>query len=93
MVISCLSSPSAGIIGLYHHSWLTLYDLHVQAQQGKIAAEEEDVGEDSQFMMLAKKVTAKALQKNGESSSFCFWSGCLDSECWRHGRNSNLQGL
>ncbi|XP_034504950.1 claspin isoform X2 [Ailuropoda melanoleuca] len=33
-------------------------------QQGKIAAEEEDIGEDSQFMMLAKKVTAKALQKN-----------------------------
>ncbi|XP_040612559.1 claspin isoform X2 [Mesocricetus auratus] len=38
--------------------------LREQAQQGKIAAEEEDVGEDSQFMMLAKKVTAKALQKN-----------------------------
>nr|XP_042128544.1 claspin [Peromyscus maniculatus bairdii] len=34
------------------------------AQQGKIAADEEDIGEDSQFMMLAKKVTAKALQKN-----------------------------
>lgn len=31
-----------------------------------MAAEEEDIGEDSQFMMLAKKVTAKALQKNGE---------------------------
>ncbi|XP_059998685.1 claspin isoform X2 [Lagenorhynchus albirostris] len=39
--------------------------LRDQAQQGKIAAEEEEeVGEDSQFMMLAKKVTAKALQKN-----------------------------
>ncbi|XP_076790312.1 claspin isoform X2 [Arvicanthis niloticus] len=38
--------------------------LREQAQQGKIVAEEEDVGEDSQFMMLAKKVTAKALQKN-----------------------------
>ncbi|XP_007453895.1 PREDICTED: claspin isoform X2 [Lipotes vexillifer] len=38
--------------------------LRDQAQQGKIAAEEEDIGEDSQFMMLAKKVTAKALQKN-----------------------------
>ncbi|CAH6790875.1 Clspn [Phodopus roborovskii] len=38
--------------------------LREQAQQGKIAAEEEDVGEDSQFMMLAKKVTAKALQKS-----------------------------
>ncbi|ERE81634.1 claspin isoform 1 [Cricetulus griseus] len=37
--------------------------LREQAQQGKIAAEEEDIGEDSQFMMLAKKVTAKALQK------------------------------
>ncbi|VCX38062.1 unnamed protein product [Gulo gulo] len=37
--------------------------LRDQAQQGKIAAE-EDIGEDSQFMMLAKKVTAKALQKN-----------------------------
>ncbi|XP_066125796.1 claspin [Saccopteryx bilineata] len=36
-----------------------------QAQQGKIATEgEEEIGEDSQFMMLAKKVTAKALQKN-----------------------------
>lgn len=41
-------------------------DFYFQAQQGKIAAEEEDIGEDSQFMMLAKKVTAKALQKNGE---------------------------
>uniref|UniRef100_A0A286ZLZ9 Claspin n=1 Tax=Sus scrofa TaxID=9823 RepID=A0A286ZLZ9_PIG len=40
--------------------------LRDQAQQGKIAAEEEEeeIGEDSQFMMLAKKVTAKALQKN-----------------------------
>ncbi|XP_022353053.1 claspin isoform X2 [Enhydra lutris kenyoni] len=38
--------------------------LRDQAQQGKIVAEEEDIGEDSQFMMLAKKVTAKALQKN-----------------------------
>ncbi|XP_036034502.1 claspin [Onychomys torridus] len=38
--------------------------LREQAQQGKIAADEEDIGEDSQFMMLAKKVTAKALQKN-----------------------------
>ncbi|XP_021539368.1 claspin isoform X1 [Neomonachus schauinslandi] len=38
--------------------------LRDQAQQGKIAAEEDDIGEDSQFMMLAKKVTAKALQKN-----------------------------
>ncbi|XP_028645971.1 claspin [Grammomys surdaster] len=38
--------------------------LREQAQQGKIVAEEEDIGEDSQFMMLAKKVTAKALQKN-----------------------------
>ncbi|KAM8935189.1 claspin isoform 1-T1 [Lycaon pictus] len=38
--------------------------LRDQAEQGKIAAEEEDIGEDSQFMMLAKKVTAKALQKN-----------------------------
>ncbi|GAB1288924.1 Claspin [Apodemus speciosus] len=38
--------------------------LREQAQQGKIAAEEEDIGEDSQFMVLAKKVTAKALQKN-----------------------------
>ena len=28
--------------------------------------DEEEIGEDSQFMMLAKKVTAKALQKNGE---------------------------
>ncbi|XP_012620695.1 claspin isoform X1 [Microcebus murinus] len=38
--------------------------LRDQAQQGKITAEEEEIGEDSQFMMLAKKVTAKALQKN-----------------------------
>ncbi|XP_060061832.1 claspin [Erinaceus europaeus] len=38
--------------------------LRDQAQQGKIVAEEEEIGEDSQFMMLAKKVTAKALQKN-----------------------------
>ena len=44
-----------------------LPDFYSQAQQGKIAAEdEEEIGEDSQFMMLAKKVTAKALQKNGE---------------------------
>lgn len=45
-----------------------LSDFYFQAQQGKIAAEEEEeeIGEDSQFMMLAKKVTAKALQKNGE---------------------------
>ncbi|ELW65989.1 Claspin, partial [Tupaia chinensis] len=40
--------------------------LQDQAQQGKIIAEEE-VGEDSQFMMLAKRVTARALQKNGAS--------------------------
>ncbi|XP_069865093.1 claspin isoform X1 [Dipodomys merriami] len=39
--------------------------LRDQAQQGKITVEEEEeIGEDSQFMMLAKKVTAKALQKN-----------------------------
>lgn len=38
--------------------------LREQAQQGKMATEEEEIGEDSQFMMLAKKVTAKALQKN-----------------------------
>ncbi|XP_043733970.1 claspin [Cervus elaphus] len=39
--------------------------LRDHAQQGKIAGEdEEEIGEDSQFMMLAKKVTAKALQKN-----------------------------
>ncbi|KAL1777364.1 claspin isoform X1 [Sigmodon hispidus] len=38
--------------------------LREQAQQGKIAADEEDIGEDSQFMMLAKKVTAKVLQRN-----------------------------
>uniref|UniRef100_A0A2K6BUP6 Claspin n=1 Tax=Macaca nemestrina TaxID=9545 RepID=A0A2K6BUP6_MACNE len=39
--------------------------LRDMAQQGKITAEEEeDIGEDSQFMILAKKVTAKALQKN-----------------------------
>ncbi|XP_076724829.1 LOW QUALITY PROTEIN: claspin-like [Callospermophilus lateralis] len=42
--------------------------LRDQAQQGKITAEEEEeeTGEDSQFMMLAKKVTAKALQKNAK---------------------------
>nr|XP_027793215.1 claspin isoform X3 [Marmota flaviventris] len=42
--------------------------LRDQAQQGKITAEEEEeeIGEDSQFMMLAKKVTAKALQKNAK---------------------------
>nr|XP_039329934.1 claspin isoform X3 [Saimiri boliviensis boliviensis] len=39
--------------------------LRDMAQQGKITAEEEEeVGEDSQFMIMAKKVTAKALQKN-----------------------------
>ncbi|KAF4021998.1 hypothetical protein G4228_013189, partial [Cervus hanglu yarkandensis] len=39
--------------------------LRDHAQQGEIAGEdEEEIGEDSQFMMLAKKVTAKALQKN-----------------------------
>ncbi|XP_013375062.1 PREDICTED: claspin isoform X1 [Chinchilla lanigera] len=40
--------------------------LRDQAQQGKSTAEEEEeeIGEDSQFMMLAKKVTAKALQKS-----------------------------
>ncbi|XP_037683675.1 claspin [Choloepus didactylus] len=39
--------------------------LRDQAQQGKIATEEEEeIGEDSQFMMLAKKVTARTLQKN-----------------------------
>lgn len=38
--------------------------LRDQAQQGKVTAEEEEIGEDSQFMMLAKKVTAKALQKS-----------------------------
>ncbi|XP_053432780.1 claspin isoform X2 [Nycticebus coucang] len=39
--------------------------LRDQAQQGKITTEEEEeIGEDSQFMMIAKKVTAKALQKN-----------------------------
>ncbi|XP_021118971.1 claspin isoform X2 [Heterocephalus glaber] len=40
--------------------------LRDQAQQGNITAEEEEeeIGEDSQFMMLAKKVTAKALQKS-----------------------------
>lgn len=44
-----------------------LPDFYSQAQQGEIAGEdEEEIGEDSQFMMLAKKVTAKALQKNGE---------------------------
>uniref|UniRef100_A0A286XJU2 Claspin n=1 Tax=Cavia porcellus TaxID=10141 RepID=A0A286XJU2_CAVPO len=35
--------------------------LRDQAQQGKSTAEEEEIREDSQFMMLAKKVTAKAL--------------------------------
>lgn len=43
-----------------------LSDFYFQAQQGKIITEEEEIGEDSQFMMLAKKVTAKALQKSGE---------------------------
>ncbi|XP_077609233.1 claspin [Crocuta crocuta] len=42
--------------------------LRDQAQQGKIAAEEEEIGEDSQFMMLAKKVTARALQKNANQT-------------------------
>ena len=52
----------------YLGAWQTSLnaDFYFQAQQGKIVAEEEDIGEDSQFMMLAKKVTAKALQKNGE---------------------------
>ncbi|XP_071073646.1 claspin isoform X2 [Dasypus novemcinctus] len=43
--------------------------LRDQAQQGKIATEEEEIGEDSQFMMLAKKVTARTLQKNANHTA------------------------
>lgn len=64
---------------------LMLSDFYFQAQQGKIAAEDEEIGEDSQFMMLAKKVTAKALQKNGEL--LALHRGCLPGllvlEPWR----------
>uniref|UniRef100_F7ALW6 Claspin n=1 Tax=Xenopus tropicalis TaxID=8364 RepID=F7ALW6_XENTR len=42
--------------------------LRQQTQVGRDnnEEEEEDIGEDSQFMKLAKKVTAKALQKKGK---------------------------
>uniref|UniRef100_A0A8C8RAF3 Claspin n=1 Tax=Pelusios castaneus TaxID=367368 RepID=A0A8C8RAF3_9SAUR len=40
--------------------------LREQIEKGKNEGEEEeDIGEDSQFMRLAKKVTAKSLQKKG----------------------------
>lgn len=65
-------------------------DFYFQAEQGKIAAEEEDIGEDSQFMMLAKKVTAKALQKNGELSSSSGPS-LLDGSCRSLGSDSSLR--
>ncbi|XP_029427361.1 LOW QUALITY PROTEIN: claspin [Rhinatrema bivittatum] len=41
--------------------------LREQSQNGNMEADEEDVGEDSQFMKLAKKATAKALQKRAAS--------------------------
>lgn len=57
------------IFGLWwkHGLLLMLSDFYFQAQQGKIAAEDEEerLGKTVN-MMLAKKVTAKALQKNGE---------------------------
>ena len=70
-----------------------LPDFYSQAHQGKIAAEdEEEIGEDSQFMMLAKKVTAKALQKNGEL--LALHGGCPpDCSCWSLGGDSSLQRL
>lgn len=39
-------------------------------QKEKNEEEEEDIGEDSQFMKLAKKVTAKSLQKKGRLAFF-----------------------
>jgi hypothetical protein len=53
--------------------------LRDQAQQGKITAEEEEIGEGSQFMMLAKKVTAKELQKNANRPAFIQESKSLSS--------------
>nr|XP_020015202.1 claspin isoform X2 [Castor canadensis] len=53
--------------------------LRDQAQQGKITAEEEEIGEGSQFMMLAKKVTAKALQKNANRPAIIQESKSLSS--------------
>ena len=70
MLSKVLQLPGyANSLGLWGNRGLLLMlsDFYFQAQQGKIAAEdEEEIGEDSQFMMVAKKVTAKALQKNGE---------------------------
>ncbi|XP_067389778.1 claspin isoform X2 [Emydura macquarii macquarii] len=44
--------------------------LREQIEKGKNEGEEEeDIGEDSQFMKLAKKVTAKSLQKKANSAS------------------------
>jgi hypothetical protein len=54
-------------------------DFYFQAQQGKITAEEEEIGEGSQFMMLAKKVTAKELQKNANRPAFIQESKSLSS--------------
>ncbi|KAG8451421.1 hypothetical protein GDO86_003579 [Hymenochirus boettgeri] len=43
--------------------------LREQSQSGPDNNQEEDIGEDSQFMKLAKKVTAKALQKKGNTEA------------------------
>ncbi|XP_006110790.3 claspin isoform X2 [Pelodiscus sinensis] len=39
--------------------------IREQIEKGKQEEEEEEIGEDSQFMKLAKKVTAKSLKKKG----------------------------
>lgn len=38
----------------------------LQKEKNKEQEEEEEIGGDSKFMKLAKKVTAKSLQKKGE---------------------------
>lgn len=44
----------------------------LQKEKYKEQEEEEEIGEDSQFMKLAKKVTAKSLQKKGKLTFY--WS-------------------
>ncbi|XP_069478701.1 claspin [Ambystoma mexicanum] len=43
--------------------------LRQQEESGKVNEEVEDIGEDSQFMKLAKKVTAKTLQRKATITS------------------------
>lgn len=44
----------------------------LQKEKNKEQEEEEEIGGDSEFMKLAKKVTAKSLQKKGELDFY--WS-------------------